>query len=52
MQLGNPSRPLSTQNPTIDSLLPSEEEEFDQGVGSLDIIIHPTPSHSITDHQS
>ncbi|EHK22960.1 uncharacterized protein TRIVIDRAFT_60222 [Trichoderma virens Gv29-8] len=31
-QLGNPQRPLSTADPQRDSLLPSDEENFDQGV--------------------
>ena len=34
MQIGNPSRPLCSQNPTIDSLLPSDDQAFYHGVRS------------------
>lgn len=34
-QLGNPQRPLSTADPERDSLLPTDDERFDQGVKFL-----------------
>jgi hypothetical protein len=32
MQHGNSERPLSTDDPTPDSLLPEDDQAFDQGV--------------------
>jgi hypothetical protein len=34
MQLGNPTQPLSTEDPNPENLLPSSDQDFEQGVSS------------------